>query len=119
MSDQTGQSQSKPVVFILNLDKEEMYEGLFDQIYSDLVGSLTSKYRLVRARTADAASRYFLNPENRQVVTLIVDPGVVKKANVSVLKLITEYVGRGGIVVFMASFSSFIQLDHMDNFWKK
>lgn len=119
MSLQNSQSQAKPTVFILCLDKEEEWEGLFDQSYADLIESLASKYRIQRARKADAALRYLSNSDNRPVAILIVDPGLSKATHVSVLNHVKEYVRGGGTAVFMANFSSFIRPAKLNNFWKK
>jgi len=61
------QASEKPAVFILNLDKDQTYDGLFDCIYSDLVDSLAAKYRLQRARTLGAAQRYLSDAANRPI----------------------------------------------------
>jgi hypothetical protein len=111
--------EEKPVVFVLCLDHEEQWEGLFDQIYPDQIASLTEKYRIVRARKPDAAQRYLSNSQNKPIAILITDPGAVNPSNAAVLNLVKEYVQKGGIAVFMASFSSFMRPDDMDKLWKE
>lgn len=117
MSKRSDPAQGKHNIFILNLDEDEEYNGLFDLIYPDLVESLAAKYRIQRARKLDAAQRYLSNSENRPIAILIVDPGVVKAANIAVLNQVKEYVRGGGIAVFMASFSSFVRPLDMNRHW--
>ncbi|TLD39475.1 hypothetical protein E2P81_ATG00462 [Venturia nashicola] len=88
-----------PIVFALCLDEGQLWERLFDKMYADQIDSLSSKYRIVRARKPDAAKRWLANPENKPIAILIIDPA-------------------GGIAVFMANFSGFINLDDMDKLWK-
>ncbi|RDI87296.1 hypothetical protein Vi05172_g2939 [Venturia inaequalis] len=108
----------KPLVFMLCLDDEQPWEGLFDNIYTDQIDSLSSKYRIVRARKPDAAKRWLANPENKPIAVLITDPGVVQPSNAVVLDLVKAYVQAGGIAVFMANFSSFMRPEDMDKLWK-
>src|ERR1700755_2967600 len=75
----------RPTIFILCLDKEQMYEGMFDSMYSALIDSLLSIARLQRARTLDAARRYLSNPENRPTAILIPDPSLTIPENMPVL----------------------------------
>ncbi|TID27705.1 hypothetical protein E6O75_ATG00472 [Venturia nashicola] len=105
-----------PIVFALRLDDGQLWERLFDKMYADQIDSLSSKYRIVRARKPDAAKRWLANPENKPIAILITDPGAV--SNVAILDLVKGYVQAGGIAVFMANFSSFINLDDMDKLWK-
>jgi hypothetical protein len=119
MSDEVDSSQVKPIIFVLNLECDEMWEGLFDRMYSDLIESLAVQYRIQRARTIDAAHRYLGNPLNRPAAILIVDPGLINTASSSVLNLVKVYVRGGGIAVFMASFSSFISPSDMNKFWQE
>ena len=107
MSNPTVTSQVNPVVLILNLDKNEMFEGLFDAIYADLIRSLTSKYRVQRARDPDVAQRYLSDSENHPVAILIVDAGAVRLKNARVLDLVKSYVKSGGIAVFIQPESCF------------
>ena len=119
MSKRSDPAQGKHNVFILNLDEDEEYNGLFDLICSDLIESLAAKYRIQRTRKPDAAQRYLSNSENRPIAILIVDPGVVQAANITVLNQVKEYVRGGGIAVFMASFSSFVRPLDMNRHWKE
>lgn len=109
----------KPLIFVLNLEVDEDYDGLFDAIYADLQQSLTSVYRVQRARKLDAASRYLSNPEHKPVAILAVDPGVTRANKHSILSPIKTYVQNGVTVVFMGLFSSFIGPDDMNKFWKE
>jgi ribonuclease HI len=111
------QTEARSTVFVLNMDKGETYEGFFDAIYADLIASLTSRYRVQRVRKPDSALKYLNNAENRPVAILIVDPAVVKKANVAVLERVKTYVRAGGTAVFMANFSSFITATTMKMLW--
>ena len=107
----------KPVVFILNLDKDQQYENFFDSIYADLIDSLCSKYRVQRARTVDPAKRYLSDPANRPAAILVTDPTVAKKKRSTVLEQVINYVKAGGVAIFAANFRSFITPPDMDKFW--
>lgn len=109
---------AKPAVFILCLDDEQPWGGLFDNMYTDQIDSLSSKYLIVRARKPDAAKRWLANPQNKPIAILITDPGVVQPSNAGVLDLVKAYVQAGGVAVFMANFSSFMRPDDMDRLWK-
>jgi hypothetical protein len=111
------QLPEKPVVFILNLDEEQMFEGLFDSIYSDLIYSLAAKYRLKRARKLGAAQRFLSNAANRPIAILLPDPAVTMEQNSTVLALVTSYAQAGGVVIFAATFSGFITPHAMNKFW--
>ena len=114
----TGQPPpEKLTVFILNLDKEQMYEGFFDSIYSDLLASLHAKYHIERARSLSEAQRY-LN-EHQPIAILLPEPAVTLKQNSAALGQLREYVQAGGIAIFAGSFSSFITPPAMDKFWKR
>ena len=109
-------TQEKPTVFILNLDKGQVYEGLFDSIYPDLLASLHAKYHIQRSRSLKEAQRH-LN-EHQPIAILLPDPAVTLKQNAAVLGQVREYVQAGGIAVFAGLFSSFIAPPAMDRFWK-
>jgi hypothetical protein len=101
----TTQSPSeKLTVFILNLDKEQTYEDLFDNIYSDLIASLDAKYHIQRARSLGEAQSY-LN-EHQPIAILLLDPAVTLKQNSAVLGQVRNYVQAGGFAIFSCSFSS-------------
>jgi len=119
MAAPNGRSSGKPTIFILGLDQEEQWEGLFDAIYQDLIQSLTSRYLIQRARKLGPAQRYLSNSQNRPIAILVVDPGVIQGKNVTVFDQLKDYVQKGGIAVFMANFSSFVKPDEMNNLWKK
>lgn len=112
----TESLSAKPTVFILNLDKEQEYEGLFDQIYGDLIDSLASKYRVQRARKLNAAQNY-LNAQ-KPIAILLPDPAVTQDENIAVLRQVSDYVQAGGLAIFSCNFSSFISPSVMDNFWE-
>jgi hypothetical protein len=114
---QAPTTETRPTVFVLNFDEGETYQGFFDAIYADFIASLTSKYRVQRARKPDSAIKYLNNAGNRPVAILLVDPAVIKKGNSAVLERVKAYVHRGGTAVFMASFSSFITPLDMKKFW--
>ena len=107
----------KPVLFILNLDKDQQYENFFDSIYPDLIESLCSKYRVQRARAVDPAKRYLSDPANRPVAILVTDPTVAKKKKSAILEQVINNVKAGGVAIFAANFSSFITPPDMDKFW--
>jgi hypothetical protein len=111
------QTPDKPVVFLLNLDKEQQFEDLFDSIYPDLINSLCDKYRVQRARTVVPAKRYLSDPANHPVAILLPDPALAQKKNYPVLEQVTNYVKAGGVAIFAASFSSFISPPDMNKFW--
>lgn len=104
-------------MFILNLDKEQMYEGFFDSIYSDLITSLGAKYRIQRARSLSGAQRY-LN-EHQPIAILLPDPAITLEQNSTALGQVREYVQAGGFAIFAGSFSSFITPPAMDEFWER
>ena len=108
-------SAEKLDVFILNLDKGQMYEGLFDSIYPDLLASLHARYHIQRARSLGEAQHH-LN-EHHPIAILLPDPAVTLKQNSAVLGQLKEYVQAGGIAIFAGSFSSFIAPPAMDKFW--
>ncbi|QDS72811.1 hypothetical protein FKW77_006631 [Venturia effusa] len=112
-------STAKPVVFVLCLDQGQQWQDFFDKMYADQIDSLSSKYRIVRARKADAAKRYLANAQNKPIAIIITDPGAAQKSNSGVLDLVKAYVQKGGIAVFMANFSSFMRPDDMDKLWKE
>ncbi len=107
----------KPVLFILNLDKGQQYENMFDSIYSDLIDSLCSKYRVQRARAVDPAKRYLSDSANHPSAILVTDPTIAQKGQKAVLEQVIGYVKAGGMAIFAANFSSFITLPEMDDFW--
>jgi hypothetical protein len=113
------QASEKPVVFLLNLDKGQVYEGLFDSMYSNLVHSLAAKYRLQRARTLSAAQRYLSDPANQPIAILLPDPAVALEENSAILEQVKSHVKAGGIAIFAATFSSFISPPALDEFWEK
>jgi hypothetical protein len=117
MIEQNEVPTEKPAIFILNLDKDQNFEGLFDAIYPDMIESLTAKYHVQRARQRDAALRYLSSSENNPVAILIVDVGVTKKANASILDQVKAYITAGGTAVFMGTFSSFIRPRDMNSIW--
>jgi hypothetical protein len=119
MAGQSAAPATKPQIFILCLDEKELYYGLFDKFYSRLIDSLACKARLLRARTTDAAKRYLSNADNRPIAILITEPGVAKPENGHLLEFVKSYVRWGGVAIMMASFSSFIRGDVMDEFWSK
>ena len=108
-------SAEKPEVFILNLEQGQVYEGLFDSIYPDLLASLHARYHVQRARSLKEAQRH-LN-EHQPIAILLPDPAVTQKQNSAVLGQLKEYVHAGGIAIFAGSFSSFITPSAMDKFW--
>jgi hypothetical protein len=103
-------------LFILNLDKEQVYEDLFDNMYSDLIASLEAKYHIQRARSFSEAQRH-LN-EHQPIAILLPDPAITLKKNSALLVKIRDYVQAGGFAIFSCSFSSFITPPAMDKFWK-
>jgi hypothetical protein len=107
----------KLTVFILNLDKEQVYEDLFDNIYSDLIASLDAKYHIQRARSLSEAQRH-LN-EHQPIAILLPDPAVTLEQNSAVLGQVRKYVQAGGFAIFSGSFSSFITPPAMDKFWER
>lgn len=107
----------KPCVLIINLDKEQVYENLFDRIYPDLFALLCTKYHAQRARSLSEAQTH-LN-DHHPIAVLLPDPAVTLKENSALLKQIRDYVQAGGYAIFGCSFSSFINQPVMDNFWKR
>ena len=107
----------KLTVFILNLDKGQVYEDLFDSIYPDLLASLDAKYHIQRARSLSEAQRNF--NEHQPIAILLPDPAVTLKQNSAVLGQVREYVQAGGFAIFAGMFSSFITPPAMDKFWKR
>ncbi len=112
----TQPTPEKLTVFILNLDKEQQYEDLFDYIYSDLIASLDAKYHIQRARSLSEAQRH-LN-EHQPIAILLPDPAVTLKQNSALLRQVKDYVQAGGFAIFSCSFSSFITPSTMGKFWK-
>lgn len=106
----------KLTVFILNLDKEQQYEGLFDYIYPDLIASLDAKYHVQRARSLNEAQCH-LN-KHQPIAILLPDPAITLEQNSALLRQVKNYVQAGGFAIFSCSFSSFITPPTMDKFWK-
>ena len=102
----------KLTVFILNLDKEQ----LFDDLYSDLIASLGAKYHIQRARSLSEAQRQ-LN-EHQPIAILLPDPAVTLKQNSALLRQVKNYVQAGGVAIFACVFSSFITPPTMNKLWK-
>jgi hypothetical protein len=107
------QTPDKPVVFLLNLENDE----LFDMIYPDLINSLYDKYEAQRISTVVPAKRYLSDPTNRPVAIFLPDPALAKKKNGPILEQVMNYVKAGGVAIFAATFSSFITPPNMDKFW--
>ncbi|KAL8742011.1 MAG: hypothetical protein Q9190_005445 [Brigantiaea leucoxantha] len=80
----------KLTVFILNLEKEQIYEGLLDSIYSDLIASLDAQYHIQRARSLSGAQRY-LN-EHQPIAILLPDPAVTLDQNSAVLGQLRNFI---------------------------
>lgn len=112
----TQPAPEKPTVFILSLDKEQDYEGLFDDIYVDLISLLDARYHIQRARSLSEAQSY-LN-EHQPVAILLPDPAITLEQNSAVLGQVRNHVQTGGLAIFSCSFSSFITPPAMDKFWK-
>ena len=108
--------QVAPSLFILNI--EEDYGDLFDSIYVHLIESLASAYHVQHAHKPDEAKSYLSDPKNRPIAILIVDAGTTKPANVAVLDQVKSYVKTGGIAIFMATFSNFMEPNEMSQLWK-
>jgi hypothetical protein len=119
MSEPNKPADTKPTIFILNLD--EVHGGLFDSMYSELIELLTSKYNVQRARKLNAAKNYISDPKCRPVAILIADAGILEPKNASILDPLKKYVTNGGVAVFMALFSSFMgpkdMNKHCKNHW--
>ena len=106
----------KLTVFILNLDKEQPWENMFDSIYSTLITSLLAKYHVQRTRSLSGAQRH-LN-EHQPIAVLLPDPAITLKKNSALLEQVINYVQAGGVAIFACSFSSFITPPNMNKLWK-
>ena len=67
----------KFTVFILNLDKEQEYQNLFDNICSDLIASLDAKYHIQRARSLSEAQRH---PNEHQLIVILLPDLILPSA---------------------------------------
>ena len=112
----TQPTPKKLTVFILNLDKEQMWQNMFDSIYSNLIVSLDAKYHVQRARSLSGAQRY-LN-EHQPIAILLPDPAVTLEQNSALLGQVINYVQAGGFAIFACLFSSFITPPDMNKLWK-
>jgi ribonuclease HI len=97
----TTGSTTSPRILALCLECED----LFDDIYRDLVSSITSKTKMDRARTSDAALT-LLSQEPRPSVILVTDGAITRERKV--WERVIDLMREGATVILAGCFSTMV-----------
>ncbi|KAL2132138.1 hypothetical protein VTI74DRAFT_4144 [Chaetomium olivicolor] len=108
----TSGTHSNPHILALCLESE----GLFDDVWGNLVSQITSRAKMERATTPSAALSV-LNQEHPPTVILVADGAIARQRQV--WKCVIDRLRGGATVVLAGCFSSMVTMGQFDRFFAR
>lgn len=104
----------RPAPRILTICLE--WEDMFNEIYAGLISKISSKAKMDRAATPEAAFQ-FLNQSPPPSVILITDGGIARKNQKKLWQRVIDHLRGGATVVLAGCFSSMLNTSEFDRFF--